>query len=130
MTSPIVDETTGERAVIGTLSKMGAEGAVEAVEAASAAWDMGQGEWPQMSLAERIARVEAVVADLKSVRDEIVAVLMWEICKNTGDAAKEFDRTMEYVAASVNAAKESSTQVRRKSNSVGKSHELVISLGN
>ena len=56
---------------------MGAEGAVEAVDAASAAWDMGQGEWPQMSLAERIARVEAVVANLQEVREEIVQVLMW-----------------------------------------------------
>jgi len=47
--------------------KMGGDGAVEAVEAASAAWDMGQGEWPQMSLAERIARIEAVVTDLQEV---------------------------------------------------------------
>ena len=38
-------------------------------------------------------------------------MLMWEICKNTGDAAKEFDRTMEYVAASINAAKEGNTKV-------------------
>ena len=101
VTSPIVDETTGERAIIGSLSKvcihplhtpspsvwahartrtqptntfmsapflkMGGDGAVEAVEAASAAWDMGQGEWPQMSLAERIARIEAVVTDLQEV---------------------------------------------------------------
>ena len=65
VSSPIVDSTTGERAVIGSLSSMGESGALEALEAASAAWDMGQGEWPQMSLAERIARIEAVVSDLQ-----------------------------------------------------------------
>ncbi len=40
--------------------------------------------------------MEAFVAALRKSRDEIVSVLMWEICKNTEDAAKEFDRTMDY----------------------------------
>lgn len=54
---------------------------------------------------------------LPQVREEIIQVLMWEICKNTGDAAKEFDRTMEYVSASISAAKESNTQVSGKAQS-------------
>jgi len=39
------------------------------------------------------------VAELRNVRTEIINVLMWEIAKTKGDAAKEFDRTMEFVAA-------------------------------
>jgi glyceraldehyde-3-phosphate dehydrogenase (NADP+) len=39
------------------------------------------------------------------VRDEIVNVLMWEIAKNSGDAAKEFDRTMDFVGATIAALK-------------------------
>ena len=34
-------------------------------------------------------------------------MLMWEICKNSADAAKEFDRTMEYVASSITTLKQS-----------------------
>ena len=103
--SPIYDESTGERIIIGSLPRMSAEDAVEAVEAAAKAWDGGQGVWPQMSLAQRIATVEKLVVELRSVRDEIVNVLMWEIAKNSGDAAKEFDRTMDFVAATIAALK-------------------------
>ena len=62
--------------------------AVAAVEAAAAAWDKGQGAWPRMSAAARIAAVEAVLADLQERRAEIVDVLMWEICKSAGDAVR------------------------------------------
>ena len=101
VTSPIRDERTGERTVIGELAQMGEDDAVKAVEAAAAAWNRGQGEWPQMPLAQRIERIQAVVEALKQRRDEIVNVLMWEICKNQPDAAAEFDRTMEFIAKTI-----------------------------
>ena len=101
VSSPIQDQTTGKRTVIGTLAQMGEEDAVRAVEAAATAWDRGQGEWPQMPLAGRIERVEAVVAALKERRDEILNVLMWEICKSEPDAAAEFDRTMEFIQKTI-----------------------------
>ena len=31
---------------------------------------------------------------------------MWEICKNTADAAAEFDRTMQFIAATIQAIKD------------------------
>ena len=43
---------------------------------------------------------------LKTKRNTIVSILMWEICKVRADAEKEFDRTMEYIAATIKAAKE------------------------
>jgi len=101
--SPIFDQSTGERIVIGSLPRMTAADATEAVEAAAKAWDKGQGVWPQMSLAGRIAAIEALVVELQKVRDEIVNTLMWEIAKTAGDAAKEFDRTMDFVAAVIKA---------------------------
>ena len=52
-----------------------------------------------MALAERIAAIEALVDELRTMRQEIVNVLMWEIAKNADDAAKEFDRTMDFIAA-------------------------------
>ena len=101
VTSPIYDATTGQRAIIGHLAQMSEPAAVEAVEAAAAAWDRGQGEWPQMTLGERIATIEAVVAKLKESRDRIVNVLMWEICKNSDDAAAEFDRTVVFIEKTI-----------------------------
>jgi len=101
VTSPIYDEKTGERAVIGKLAQLDEEDAIAAVNAAAAAWDRGQGKWPQMSLAGRIAAVEALIVELTKKREEIVELLMWEICKTTSDAAKEFDRTIEFVRAAI-----------------------------
>jgi hypothetical protein len=43
---------------------------------------------------------------LKTKRDTIVSVLMWEICKVRADAEKEFDRTIDYIIATIKAAKE------------------------
>jgi glyceraldehyde-3-phosphate dehydrogenase (NADP+) len=43
---------------------------------------------------------------LKTKRSTIVNVLMWEICKVRADAEKEFDRTMDYIVATIKAAKE------------------------
>ena len=105
--SPIVDESTGGKAIIGKLAQMSETDALQALDAAVSAWDEGQGTWPQMSLAQRITAVERFVSELKSNRAEIVDVLMWEICKNSADAAKEFDRTMDYVASSIANLKES-----------------------
>ena len=50
---------------------------------------------------EFIAKIEQLVAELKPKRDEIINVLMWEICKTKADATKEFDRTMAYILDTV-----------------------------
>jgi glyceraldehyde-3-phosphate dehydrogenase (NADP+) len=96
VTSPIIDEATGERAVIGKIARMSKEQTQQAVAAAEKAWDGGQGAWPQTTPAARVAALQRVVARLKERRSEIVNVLMWEICKTSGDAAAEFDRTMQF----------------------------------
>ena len=101
VTSPVFDLESNERMKIGTLPDLGEEDAVEAVTAAAAAWDRGQGAWPQMSLAQRIAAIERFVEALRTRRSELVRILMWEICKSASDAAKEVDRTMEFIAASI-----------------------------
>ena len=47
-----------------------------------------------------------LVEQLKLIRDRITQVLMWEICKNTADAAAEFDRTMQFIEATIKAIKD------------------------
>jgi acyl-CoA reductase-like NAD-dependent aldehyde dehydrogenase len=39
------------------------------------------GEWPRASVAHRIQCVQKFTAELQKRRDEIVKILMWEICK-------------------------------------------------
>ena len=58
-----------ERLQIGSLPDMTPDDAVSAVKLAAEAWDKGQGEWPQMPLAGRIAAVEKLVVALKEPRD-------------------------------------------------------------
>jgi hypothetical protein len=41
--APIVDESTGEKAIIGRLAQMGEADALRALDAAVQAWDGGQG---------------------------------------------------------------------------------------
>uniref|UniRef100_A0A7S3JYG4 peptidylprolyl isomerase n=1 Tax=Aureoumbra lagunensis TaxID=44058 RepID=A0A7S3JYG4_9STRA len=99
VTSPVFDNKTGTRTIIGELSKMDADTAVEAAQAAKKAWDQGQGEWPLASLAKRISAIESYLSVLSERRTEIIETLMWEIAKNTNDATKEFDRTVAFAQA-------------------------------
>ena len=50
-----------------------------------------------MKVADRIACMETFVAQMKTKRDEIVNLLMWEIGKTLPDSEKEFDRTIDYI---------------------------------
>merc|ERR550532_838480 len=110
VTSPIVDSETGTRTVIGKVAAFGQEDSVQAVEAAAKAWDKGQGPWAQASLADRIAAMERFVELLGPSRESIVNALMWEICKNSADAAAEFDRTMGFIAAVIQSLKSSDSK--------------------
>jgi glyceraldehyde-3-phosphate dehydrogenase (NADP+) len=77
-----------------------------ALEAAVRAWGRGCGEWPTMSVAERIRHVEAFIPRMQAVRDEVVNLLMWEIGKTLPDAQKEFDRTVDYIRDTIVALKD------------------------
>ncbi len=80
--------------------------ALEALDAAVAAYGSGRGYWPTRSIQERITHFEDFVGQMRSVRDEVVNLLMWEIGKNLADSAKEFDRTVDYIRDTINALKE------------------------
>lgn len=115
VTSPIVDEASQQRTVIGNMAQMTAEDAIEVLEEARRAWDGGQGEWPQMSAQQRISALQEALAAVRARREEIVQALVWEICKSLEDAAAEFDRTMAFVEATIAAfrAMDAAGAVRR-----------------
>ncbi len=83
--------------LLGSVPAMEAPEALEALDAAVNAYNKGQGVWPTMRVKERIACMETFVEKMKTKRDEVVKLLMWEIGKTLADAQKEFDRTVDYI---------------------------------
>ncbi len=82
---------------LGSIPYMREETALRALESARRAYDKGQGDWPTMKVADRIACMEKFVSLMKEQRDEVVKYMMWEIGKNLTDSRKEFDRTVDYI---------------------------------
>jgi glyceraldehyde-3-phosphate dehydrogenase (NADP+) len=91
---------------IGSFPAMTAEAALEALEAAVAAWGQGRGAWPTLPVRERIRCVEDFAFSMTAHREEVVRLLMWEIGKTRRDAEREFDRTLGYVTGTVDALKD------------------------
>ncbi len=106
--SPICIQTPEglKRKVIGTYPICTDKEAMESLYAAVTAYNNGAGEWPTMSLADRIACVEKFIVEMKKQKDEVVKLLMWEIGKSHPDSVKEFDRTVEYIYATIDALKD------------------------
>jgi glyceraldehyde-3-phosphate dehydrogenase (NADP+) len=90
---------------IGSYPLLSAKESLLALEAAEKAFAKGRGEWPTMSVAQRIAHVEIFVGKMKAKRSQVVTMLMWEIGKNLADSEKEFDRTVEYIVDTIEALK-------------------------
>ncbi len=80
--------------------------AAEALSAACRAYDHGRGAWPTLSVEERIRHVEAFACRMQEQREAVVKLLMWEIGKTLPDAAKEFDRTVDYIRDTIDALKD------------------------
>lgn len=95
-----------KQAIIGSTPLLNAAEAMKALDAAVKAHDLGKGEWPMMSVADRIAHVEKFLARMKEKRAEVVKLLMWEIGKPLKDSEKEFDRTCDYITDTIKALKE------------------------
>lgn len=92
--------------IIGSTPLLNAEEAMKALDVAVRAHDLGKGEWPMMSVADRISHVEAFLARMREKRSEVVKLLMWEIGKPLKDSEKEFDRTCDYIVDTIKALKD------------------------
>ncbi|RZM14990.1 MAG: aldehyde dehydrogenase family protein, partial [Pedobacter sp.] len=85
----------------------------QALEAAVAAYDNGRGHWPTMSVAERIGCVEQFTQKMIAEKEIVTKLIMWEIGKSYTDSIKEFDRTVEYIYATIDALKDIDRQSSR-----------------
>ncbi|MDG1218986.1 MAG: NADP-dependent glyceraldehyde-3-phosphate dehydrogenase [Flavobacteriaceae bacterium] len=91
--------------LLGKIPSLGKEQAIEALDSACDAFDNGRGEWPTMKVRDRIKHMRNFANEMKTKRDEIVKLLMWEIGKNLADSEKEFDRTVDYIFDTIEAYK-------------------------
>lgn len=82
---------------LGSVPDLGEKEALEALDAAHKAYDRGQGLWPTKKVVDRIKCMEVFVQKMKTKREQVVNLLMWEIGKNYADSQKEFDRTVDYI---------------------------------
>ncbi|WP_205504447.1 NADP-dependent glyceraldehyde-3-phosphate dehydrogenase [Rufibacter psychrotolerans] len=96
---------TYQRQRIGSYPVCTEKEALEALEAAVAAYDNGRGTWPTMGVDGRIKCVEHFTQRMIAQKDLVVKLIMWEIGKSWADSVKEFDRTVEYIYATIDALK-------------------------
>ena len=107
--SPIctsLPDGTVQQVTIGSHPEMGVAQSDEAADAARAAYDHGRGFWSTMAVDGRIACMQQFMKGMVQRRERIVHLIMWEIGKSIADAGKEFDRTIEYILATIDALKD------------------------
>ena len=90
---------------LGSYPMLSGDAALEALDAAATAYDLGRGEWPTMSVKNRIEHMLQFVRKMKEQRTIVVNWLMWEIGKTLADSEKEFDRTIDYIIDTIEALK-------------------------
>ena len=108
VTSPVCVETADgcSRVVIGCHPKLTGKESLEALAAASKAYDHGRGAWPTRSVQQRIEALADFAYRMEQKKSEMVRLLMWEIGKSYQDSEKEFDRTITYIEDTLEAMKD------------------------
>jgi glyceraldehyde-3-phosphate dehydrogenase (NADP+) len=102
----VLTEKGPERKLLGSIPNTSGKEALEALDAAVAAYDNGLGEWPTMSVEGRIKCMQKFVYLMIQQRDLVIRLLMWEIGKTLPDSTKEFDRTVDYINFTIDALKD------------------------
>ncbi|MDA3820230.1 MAG: NADP-dependent glyceraldehyde-3-phosphate dehydrogenase [Candidatus Delongbacteria bacterium] len=103
--SPVQCKSEKKPFYLGSYPCLSGKESMEALGAASKAFDHGRGEWPLMSVEERTGFMSRFVIEMAAKRDEVVKILMWEIGKSLEDSKKEFDRTLEYIQDTIDTYK-------------------------
>jgi len=102
----VADDADPKPFFIGEYPLLTESHALEALDAAVAAYDHGHGFWPTLSVADRIDHMERFVFQMIEVKEKVVRCLMWEVGKSFQDSGKEFDRTIKYINDTLAALKD------------------------
>lgn len=95
-----------EMTEIGHTPNIDTEMFMRSVDAAHEAWGHGRGHWPMARMEERISAIQVFRDRMIEKRSIIVELLMWEIAKSKTDSENEFDRTIQYINDTLEAAKQ------------------------
>lgn len=106
--SPVFTSNNGTltQKVIGSTPLLTPKEAMEALDSAVAAYDLGHGLWPSMTVGDRIEHIDRFLTKMRATRAPVVNLLMWEIGKSRKDSEKEFDRTCDYIVDTIHSLKE------------------------
>ncbi|WP_373073412.1 NADP-dependent glyceraldehyde-3-phosphate dehydrogenase [Sulfurimonas sp.] len=106
--SPVCTTQNGkaQKIKIGAYPMLSSKESLKALESAKKAFDNGKGQWPTMSIEQRIEHMHKFVQMMKEQQELIVKLLMWEIGKSLQDSQKEFERTVDYVSDTIEALKD------------------------
>jgi acyl-CoA reductase-like NAD-dependent aldehyde dehydrogenase len=119
--SPVyVDDADGLKPYrLGSHPVLNKEAVLKVLDAALNAYDNGRGQWPTMRVKQRIECLSLFARKMKTQRNEVVKLLMWEIGKTLTDSEKEFDRTIEYIIDTIDALKNLDRESSRIQNNGG-----------
>lgn len=106
--SPLYQTTPEGRAspLLGKCGLLDSKTSLEALEAASRAYDKGRGLWPKATVTFRLQCMEKFLNRMEKRRIEVARLICWEIGKSWADSLKEFDRTVAYGRETMTALKE------------------------
>jgi glyceraldehyde-3-phosphate dehydrogenase (NADP+) len=99
-------EDKHEKIRLGSVPNFSGAQALDILQDAVNAWDLGRGEWPVMRVKDRIKAVEHFLELYKKQRNNVVRWLMLEIGKNRSESEQEFDRTSDYINDTINSVKQ------------------------
>ena len=107
VSSPIMYMENGKltQPVIGSFPSLTTKEGDLALLAAEKAYDKGNGVWPKSTVKYRIKCMKDFLAIMKTKRQEVVNLIMWEIAKSLPDSEKEFDRTVIYIEDTIEELK-------------------------
>lgn len=106
--SPVYLKTSSgfSQKLVGSYPLLTENESLEALDAATKAYNNGRGTWPTMPLYDRIQHIEGFINRMKASRKEMLHLLMWEIGKSNREAEEEFDRTIDYVTNTIDALRD------------------------
>lgn len=93
------------RVILGKIHKLDKATALNLVDVAYKAFDLGRGKWPCCTVAERLDATQKFLTEMQKVREQVVVSLMWEIGKTRKDSENEFDRTVIYIQDTIAAVR-------------------------
>lgn len=90
-----------ERVFLGESAQLGQNEARLALSAAHGAYGGGTGQWPLMTVTERISAMRLFLDLLADLEQGFVCMEMWETAKPYPACKDEFRRTVKYIEASI-----------------------------